>query len=249
MSQAIEGEMKMKQLNVLLNLSIVLILAVSQQTAAQYRDSLGTTFSNPMGSMMSTMIWNKINEAALGGAQRGRSPGASRGTARPDVVPAYRIYPPVRFKPTGTRLKLQELSDQLGKTAEEKAEMKRLLGGILDKYDASAAAKGYPGDLALAMVSYIGLNSRVFNQRTEEMMLPFEQNIGLRDTLAETAVNNGIFSNLTDTQKQEIYEGLVMIAGITHHLYEDARKKNNLEELKDSKLLAEQNLKNIGINP
>ena len=243
----------MKQLNVLLILPIVLILAISQQTAAQYRDSLGTTFSTPMGAMMSTMIWNKINEAALRGSQRGRNSGASRGTAstttKPDVVPAYRVYPPVRFKPTGTRLKLQELSDQLGKTADEKAEMKRLLGGILDKYDAAAAAKGYPGDLALAMVSYIGLNNRVFNQRTEEMILPFEQNIGLRDTLAEAAVNNGIFNNLNDKQKQEIYEGLVMVAGITHHVYEDARKKNNVEELKGSKLLAEQNLKNIGINP
>ena len=51
----------MKQLNVLLILPIVLILAISQQTAAQYRDSLGTTFSTPMGAMMSTMIWNKIN--------------------------------------------------------------------------------------------------------------------------------------------------------------------------------------------
>jgi hypothetical protein len=34
--------------------------------------------------------------------------------------------------------------------------MKRLLSGILDKYDAAAVAKGYPADLALAIVSYIG---------------------------------------------------------------------------------------------
>ena len=101
----------MKQWNVLLVLSIVLLLAVSQQTPAQYRDSLGTTFSNPLSATMSTMIWNKINEATLSGAQRARGSGPSRrstaSTANPDVVPAYRIYPPVRFKPTGTRLKLQ----------------------------------------------------------------------------------------------------------------------------------------------
>jgi len=64
--------------------------------------------------------------------------------------------------------------DGFAGTAQEKAEMKKLLAGILDKYDAAAVEKGYPNDLALAIVSYIGLNSQVYNQRSEETILPFE---------------------------------------------------------------------------
>jgi len=245
--------MQMKSANVLLILSIALLLIVSQRTAAQPRDSMGTPFSMPIQATVSTMIWNKINEAALTGAQRGRSSSAPKRTlstpAKPEVVPAYRLYPPVRFKPTGTRLKLQEMANELGQTVQQKAEMKLLLSGILDKYDAAAAAKGYPGDLALAIVSYIGLSARVFNQRTEDVILPFEQNIGLRDTLAESIVDKGTFDNLSDRQKQEMYEHLVMISGIVNYAYEEARKDNNVEDLKRCKLMAEENLKAIGINP
>ena len=242
----------MKSGHVLLFLSIAVLLTGSRHTAAQPRDSMGTTFSMPIQATVSTMIWNKINEAALNGSQRARRSGTPRSTTtapQPDVVPAYRIYPPVRFKPTGTRLKLQEMADQLGNTVEARAEMKRVLSGILDKYDAAATAKGYPGDLALAIVSYIGLNARVFHQRTEEPILPFEQNIGLRDTVAESAVDSGAFNNVTDRQKQEMYAHLVMISGIVNYAYEEARKENNAEDLKRCKIMAEGNLKAVGINP
>lgn len=232
---------------------IATMLAVPQQAAAQYRDNLGTPWSNPISATMSTMIWTEINKMTMYGPANRRSSGTSRRTtntpSQPEVVPAYRLYPPVRFKSTGTRLKLQEMVDAFGGTAQEKAEMKKLLAGILDKYDAAAAAKGYPNDLALAIVSYIGLNSQVYNQRSEETILPFEQNIGLRDVFAESAVDNGIFKDVTDRQKQEMYEAFVMMGGVTFHFYEQAKKKNDVEELKACKVVAEKNLGYIGIKP
>lgn len=232
---------------------IATMLAVPQQAAAQYRDNLGTPWNNPLSATMSTMIWTEINKMTMYGPANRRSSGTSRRTtntpSQPEVVPAYRLYPPVRFKSTGTRLKLQEMVDAFGGTAQEKAEMKKLLAGILDKYDAAAAAKGYPNDLALAIVSYIGLNSQVYNQRSEETILPFEQNIGLRDVFAESAVDNGIFKDVTDRQKQEMYEAFVMMGGVTFHFYEQAKKKNDVEELKACKVVAEKNLGYIGIKP
>ena len=243
----------MKPLRFLLLPLIATLLSLSQQSSAQYRDSLGSPWSNPISATMSTMIWNKINEMTMYGAANKRSSGSSRRTkntpSQPEVVPAYRLYPPVRFKSTGTRLKLSEMVDAFGGTAQEKAETKILLAGILDKYDAAAAAKGYPNDLALAVVSYIGLNSQVYHQRSEDTILPFEMNIGLRDVFAESAVDNGIFKDLTDRQKQEMYEAFVMMGGVTYHFYEEAKKKNNLEELKTCKLVAEKNLGYIGIKP
>ena len=243
----------MKPVRFILFPLILTVLGVAQQTVAQYRDSLGTPWSNPISATMSTMIWNKINEMTMYGPANRRSSSPSRRTtntpSQPEVVPAYRLYPPVRFKSTGTRLKLQEMVDAFAGTAQEKEGMKKLLAGILDKYDAAAAAKGYPNDLALAIVSYIGLNSQVYHQRNEDTLLPFEMNIGLRDMFAESAVDNGIFKDMTDRQKQEIYEALVMMGGVTYHFYEEAKKKNDLEELKACKLVAEKNLGYIGIKP
>ena len=232
----------------------VLITSLPYQAPAQYRDSLGTPWSNPISATMSTMIWNKINEATMYGTQNRRSGNSSTSRARPaqkepEVVPAYRLYPVVRFKSTGTRLKLQELVEAFGGTPQEKAETKELLTKILDKFDASAAAKGYPNDLALAFVSYIALNAHVYNQETEEMIVSLGQNIGLRDVLAESVRDNGSFDGLTDRQKQETYEAMVMMAGITMHFYEEARKKNNVEDLKSCKVVAERNLKYLGITP
>jgi len=84
--------MEMKPVTFLLIPVIVVLLADSQQTAAQYRDSLGTPWNNPLSATMSTMIWNKINEATMYGPQRARSSGTSRRAtstaARPEVVPA-----------------------------------------------------------------------------------------------------------------------------------------------------------------
>ena len=66
---------------------------------------------------------------------------------------------------------------------------------------------------------------------------------------AESAVDNGIFNDLTDRKKKEMYEALVMIGGMTFLFYEQSKKKNDIEELKTCKLVAEKNLGYIGIKP
>lgn len=106
--------------------------------------------------------------------------------------------------------------------------------------------------LAINALSWFAaiLNPHVIvSTKTGGLLLPFEQNIGPRDMFAESAVNNRSFANVADRQKQEIYEALVMTAGITFYFYEEPRKKNDAEYLKNSKLLAERNLKMIGIDP
>jgi hypothetical protein len=210
--------------------------------------------SSSYSGFINTLINNKIWEASMSRytrsgnqGQRSRSrPPASRRT-QPEVVPAYRQYPAVRFKSSGTRLLLAQYLDLVGGTTQEKDEMRKLVLDILNRYESEAAAKGYPNDVALAFVSFAGLNSHVYNGRTEKLLLPFEQNIGLRDVVAEQATDTGYFNNLTDRKKQEMYEFLVMFGGLTFHLYEKALRENNVSELKNARLAAEQNLKLLGI--
>ena len=63
----------------------------------------------------------------------------------------------------------------------------------------------------------------------------------MRDFVAEYATDNGLFNNVTDRKKQELYDPLVMFGGLTYYFYEKALRENNAEELKNSKLAAAQN--------
>lgn len=225
----------------------------SQQTFAQLADFYSSpNYSNFINNLISNSIWNSSMERYTGTRNRGSSSvssSRSSGQAPTNEVPAYRRYPAVQFKSTGTRLTLQEYLDSVTATPQDKAEIKELVLGIFKKYETEAAAKGYPNDWALAYVSYVGLNSHVYNGITEKPIILLEQNVGLRDVVAEYATDNGIFNKVTDRQKQEQYELLVMTAGLTYYFYEKAVRVKNVEELKNLKLAAAQNLKMLGIKP
>ena len=229
---------------------VLAILAASQSSFAQ-------AYGQAYQSFINTLISNKIWEASMKNYtkdNRGSSGGSTSSSSRSSQattyeVPAYRRYPAVQFQSTGTRLILQEYVASVTGTPQDKAEAKELVLVILRKYETEAAAKAHPNDLALAIVSYVGLNSLVYNGKTEELSIPFEQNLGLRDVVAKNATDSGIFANYTDRKKQEIYEFLVMFGGLTYHLCEKARKENNAEELENCKLAAAQNLKLLSVNP
>ena len=231
---------------------VAMVIAASQQTFSQLVD-----FSSSPGysAMTKTMIDNYIlnsstrNHTKEGNGTSTTSRTSTTAPASPPQVPEYRRYPAVQFKSTGTRLTMQEYLDSINASPQDKAEIKELVLGILKSYDVEAAAKGYPNDWALAFVSYVGLNSLVYHGRTEKPVLPFEQNIGLRDVVAEYATDHGILNNLTDRKKQEQYELLVMIGALTFHFYEKALKEKNAEEIKNCQLIAAQNLKLVGIKP
>ena len=108
-------------------------------------------------------------------------------------------------------------------------------------------AKGYPNDLALALVSCIGLNSHVYSGKTEKPLLPFEQNVGRRDAIAEYATDNGTFAKLSDAEKQELYELFIILGGLTYHYYDKAQKENNEADIKSTREMAAHNLKLLGV--
>ena len=228
----------------------IMLFAFSQQASAQLANFYSSpNYSNFINNMISNSIWNSSMEKytkEYKGSAEVSTPDTSVSSS-PPAIPEYRRYPAVQFKSTGTRLTLQEYLDAVQISTEEKTELKELVLKIYNDYEAQAAAKGYPNDWALAYVSYVGLNTHVYHGKTEKLLLPFEQNIGLRDVVAEYATDNGLFNNVTDQEKQELYELLVLIGGLTYHYFEKACRENNTEEIKNYKLAAEQNLKLIGI--
>ena len=232
--------------------TIILMFAFCQQSLAQMADFYSSSgYSNFVNNLISNSIWKSSMESYTKQYRPGSSSSRPRSntpaTSTPIVIPEYRRYPAVQFKSTGTRLTLQEYLDAVQVSATEKAELKKTILKMFSQYEAEAKAKGYPNDWALAYVSCVGLNSHVYNGQTEKPLLPFEQNIGLRDVVAEQATYDGIFKNVTDRQKQEMYELLLLMGGLTYHYYEKALKENNTEEIKSCKLMAEQNLRQLGV--
>ncbi len=233
-------------------LTATMIFTFSQRSFAQLANFYSSSnYSNFINTMISNSIWkssmDKYTKEYKAGSAGSKSDSFNQ--SLPEVVPEYRRYRSVQFKPTGTRLTLQTYLDAVEVSAQEKAELKELVLKIFSDYEATATAKTYPNDWALAYVSFVGLNSHVYYGRTEKPIIPFEQNVGLRDVVAEQATDNGIFNNVTDKEKQELYELMIMLGGLNYHYYEKARKENNIQEIENCKLSAAQLLKLIGINP
>ena len=224
-----------------------MMFTFSQQSRAQPR----TYIYNSPGyiNSINTAMSNAVMRNAANGKGSGESRSTSSGESFKYEEPAYRRYPAVQFKSTGTPLTVKEAAELLDPVPADRPETEKMLSGILDKYEAAAREKGYPNDWALAMVSYISLNGRVYHGNTEKPIIPFEQNGGLRDVLAEQATENGIFNNVTDRQKQELYEILVMFGVLTYEMYEKAVREKNTEGIKTWKLMAASNLKAVGVKP
>lgn len=232
-------------------LLIIMIVAFSQRSFSQYGNFYSSPgYTNLINTLVDNYIWKssmeKYTKEYKGGSSSTR-PDSPRKSV-PEVVPEYRRYPAVQFKSTGTRLTLQEYLDAIQVSAEEKATYKEVILKTFKEYEAEAALKGLANDWALAYVSFVGINTHIYNGRTEKMLIPFEQNVGLRDVVAEQATDKGTFNNVTDQQKQELYELMIILSGLTYHFYEKAVKEKNEEDIKSCKLLAEQNLKLIGVS-
>jgi len=63
--------------------------------------------------------------------------------------------------------------------------------------------------------------------------------------IADALAGGGGLGNATDRQKQEMYETLVAYTGITQYGYEEARQARNDQMIKDSRVLAGQNLQSL----
>ena len=229
----------------------MIIFTVCGKAAAQDYGFYNQMFSN----MLSNRIWDNIYERSSPGyadAKRKLSASGSNSAGTTSITPVTpeRMNRSVQFRSTGTQLMTQTFADGVGeKYKANKADTKELFTAVLERYDREAAAKGLPNDLALAVVSYIALNSHVYRGGKVKSLLDLDQHSAQRDQVAEYAAQQGIFDRMNDRQRQEMYEALILVAVFTHILYNDAQKYNDDQALKGAKHLAKQNLKNIGIKP
>src|SRR5713226_6519119 len=227
--------MKMKK-NILSNrrgwflISLMLVTcapAVAQQTP----DGLGGAFKTPTGAKITSTIMDRVERRRL--------------EKKPRVKSAAKINEAsVLFRPTGTQLKTREIANLIDAG---NAQVLTILTTILNEYEKGAREAGHPNDLALALSFFLATNASIYHGAGEAPDAPMME---LRDTIAAALVEDNALNGVTDRQKQELYETLVIFTGFTLATYQEGKQGGNAESVKAAQQLAGQNLLAvIGISP
>ena len=222
---------------------MILVLAVSCVPAvAQYKDSLGGNWNNPTSATITNIIMDRYAWRRLEKNIAAKHSGTGVAAGTPSSV-ARLNDASLQFRSTGTQLKTREIANLIDAG---NAQVLTIMTTILEEYEKGARAAGKPNDLALALSFFFAANASVYH----DAGIPADpQMMELRDTIAEALVEGNALGSVSDRQKQEMYETLVLFTGFALAVYQEG-KGGNAESLKISQQLAGQNLQAVvGISP
>lgn len=220
--------------------------AVAQQSG----DSLGGIFQTPSGARITNTI---VDNIALRNAERKRAPkrigtspsARTSGTSSSDLPSSAAKLgeASLLFRSTGTQLKTREIANLIDAG---NPQVLKLLSTLLQEFDKGAKAAGHPNDLALALSFFFATNASIYHGGGPPPDPPM---VELRDTIAKALSEGKTLSSMSDRQKQEMYETLVLFTGFALAVYEEGNA-GNAESLKVSRQLAGEYLLAVtGISP
>jgi hypothetical protein len=221
---------------------ILLLLVACAPAVAQYKDSLGGNWNNPTSATITNIIMDRYARRRLEKNLGVKHSSTGATTATPSSV-AKLNDASLQFRSTGTQLKTREIANLIDAG---NPQVLTIMTTILQEYEKGARAAGKPNDLALALSFFFATNASVYH----DAGVPADpQMMELRDTIAEALIEGNAFSSVSDRQKQEMYETLVLFTGFALAVYQEG-KGGNAESLKISQQLAGQNLLAVtGISP
>ena len=198
---------------------------------------MGGSWNNPtsasIGNIINDQLWNRVFAKARAATRparplrlRQRRAGSKLRLQNLKSLKKLRrrSTPRFAFRSTGTQLRTQAFADFLsaGGTPETKKQMPLIISTLLTEYEKAARAQGKPNDLALATTAALVYNSSIYNGTPE----PDDARImEIRDALAELMAEDGTFASMTDRQKQELYENLVISTMLAKAGYEEAKRE------------------------
>jgi hypothetical protein len=224
------------------------VLTCGPALAQHTGEGLGGTFNTPAGGTITKSIVDRIAQrsqerksparrSSTSSTARTASPGSATAAAKSSEAS-------VLFRPTGTQLKTLEIANLIDAG---NPQLVKLLTVILEEFDKGARAAGHPNDLALALSFFFATNASIYHGGGQPADPPM---VELRDTIAAALADGNALSSMSDRQKQEMYETLVLFTGFTLATYEDGKQSGDTATVKVSQQLAGQNLLAvIGISP
>jgi len=235
---------------------VVACFLATDIVTGQHKDMMGGNWNNPVsasiGNIINDRIWNRMRAKARARKKIGSAASADSGASSTDVQPSPKkssaeIAAATRFRSTGTQLTTRELANASGNTPEEKEQMFKLMSTALALYETEARRLGRPNDFALALAVALAVNSNVYNGRPE----PEEARLlELGDAIGELMAEDNVFGGITDKQKQEMYESMVIFTMLVQAGSNEAKQKGDATEVATYRELAGKVLQNIsGMSP
>jgi uncharacterized protein DUF6683/putative nucleic acid binding protein len=222
-------------------LLISMMLTVCASGVAQYRDSLGGNWNNPTSATITNLIMDSYARRRLEQHLGAAHSGAAANTRSSDSV--RRAGPindaALRFRSTGTQLKTREIADLIGSGNQQ---VFAIMTAILQEYEKGARAAGKPNDVGLALSFFFAMNASIYHntaQPTDQQMME------LRETIAEALVEGNGLAGVSDRQKQEMYETLVLYTGFALAAYQEGKQTGNSASVDVGRQLAGQNLQAV----
>jgi hypothetical protein len=218
----------------------------------QWSGALGSTWNNPTSASISRILVDRMNQRLLAkrlaekrGAVASNPPPNISGNSTPQA--RSEALRSLKFDPTPNRLKLDAVVAELGGTTDQRVQTKQLLNEVLDTYDKEASALGYKDDLPLAFASFIIMSAAAYREKD----VPGDETLlELRSVIAESAIESGVLKSITDQQKQEISEILVVFGTLAFSGYRQSKQTGDVSSMNAFKLLGGQNLKTVlGLDP
>ena len=240
--------------------SFVLVLACflsCDVVLAQHKDMMGGNWNNPVsasiGNIINDRIWERMRAKARARRKSGNwsSANSSESGSRiadpePTKKSAAQIAAATRFRSTGTQLTTRALANASGNTPEEKEQMFKIMGAALTLYETEARRLGRPNDFALALAVALAVNSNVYNGKPE----PQEARLlEIADAIGELMAEVNVFGEITDKQKQEMYESMVIFTMLVQAGAMEAKQNADATEAETYRALAGKVLQNISGMP
>ena len=218
---------------------VSMLLLTSAPAMAQYTDRLGGNWNNPASATITNIIMDRYAQRHLKkNLEANRTKGHS---TAPSATPNDSS---LHFRSTGTQLKTAEIAKLIGPG---NPQVMAIMTAILQEYEKNARAAGKPNDVALALSFFLATNASVYHDAGE----PSDPKmLELCETIADALVEGDAMKGVTDRQKQEMYETLVLFTGFALAAYQEGKQSGNTESVNVGRQLAGQNLQSLtGISP
>jgi hypothetical protein len=230
---------------------VLLVAAVLTASAsfAQYTNSYGYSFNNPISASVNQMTWDRLNQrlvlrvmlkkhgftdAQLNGMSTDQMlaslGGAKQAAQESKALPAT---PASKFKPAGKRLLVPTLATSLSTDPEQQKVLRQVFEAGLKEYEKEAAREGLVNDLAGAMAFFLGTAWYVLHDGQD----PDEDGLTLVARQLQQLFDTPEMRKIADAEKQQFYELLVGMAtwlGVTWQAAAQSDDQALKAQLKDA---------------
>jgi hypothetical protein len=220
-------------------LSAVIVLAgaaVAQTQGGGAAAGIGRTVEAAGKSVAARELQRKMGGTIVRAVAREKAavrrvaPGGRPQSARPStIVPAPINDTAVFFKPDPRADSMAKIADELGSNPTERQQLRTLFSATKEAFEKEVAAKGRSNNLPAAFTFFIASTVTVYRDDPE----PTDPGIDkLWDGMSGALSEMPEMSNLSDAEKQQLYDMLVAFSGLVLAGYMESKTSGDAETLK-----------------